>query len=74
MRKLQQDLNHVAEPSRCWDLKLKPVECVLKRFSEWVDNNCEKYQIFGESLQLVKVYKALGIYICRCQFKVPRAR
>ena len=52
MRKLQQDLNHVAETSRCWNLQLKPATCMVMRFGERVDDNCENYQIFGESLQL----------------------
>ena len=63
MRKLQQDLNHVAETSRCWNLKLNPAKCMVMRFGERVDGNCEKYQIFGESLQFVKVYKDLGVYV-----------
>ena len=28
-----------------------------------MDGNCEKYQIFGERLQFVKVYKDLGVYV-----------
>ena len=36
---------------------------MVMRFSERVDNNCKKYQIFGESLQFVKVYNDLGIYL-----------
>ena len=33
------------------------------RYSERVDNNLENYQIFGESLQFVNVYKDLGVYV-----------
>ena len=33
------------------------------RFGEQVDDNCEKYQKFGESLQLVEVHKDLGVYV-----------
>ena len=62
MRKLQQDLNHVAE-TRCWNLKLNPAKCMVKRFGERVDDNCEKHQIFGESLKFVTVYKDLGTYV-----------
>ena len=36
---------------------------MVMRFGEWVDGNCEKYQMFGESLQFVKVYKHLGVYV-----------
>ena len=32
MRKLQQDLNYVAEKSRCWNLELTPAECMVMRF------------------------------------------
>ena len=63
MKKLQQDLNHVAETSRCWNLQLKPAKCMVMSFGERIDDNREKYQKFGESLQLVKVYKDLGIYV-----------
>ena len=47
MRKLQQDLNPVAETSRCWNVKLNPTKCMVMRFGERVDNNCENIQIFG---------------------------
>ena len=63
MRKRQQDLNHVAETSRCWNLKLNAAKCMVMRFGERVDNNCQKYQTFGGSLQFVKVYKDLGVYV-----------
>ena len=63
MRKLQQDLNNVAETRRCWNHKLNPVEFMVMRFGKRVDNNCEKYQIFCESLQFVKVYKDIGVYV-----------
>ena len=63
MRKLQQDLNQRAEASSCWSLKLNPAKFMVKRFGERVDNNCEKYQIFGVSLQFVKVYKDPGVYV-----------
>ena len=63
MRKLQHDLNHVAETSRCWNLKLNPAKCMVMRFGERVHGNSEKYQIFGESLQFVKVYKDLGVCV-----------
>ena len=63
MRKLQQDLNIVPVTSRCWNLKLIPAKCMVMRFGEREDDNCEKYQIFGESLQLVKVYKDLRVYV-----------
>ena len=33
------------------------------RFGERVDHNCEKYQVFAENLQFVKVYKDLGVYV-----------
>ena len=48
--KLQQDLNHVAETSRCWNLKLNTTKCMVMRFGEQVDNNCENYKIFAESM------------------------
>ena len=38
-------------------------KCMVMRFGERVDDNCEKYQIFSESLQFVKVYKDLGVYV-----------
>ena len=60
---LQQNLNHAEETSRCCNLKMNPVKCMVMRFGQRVNDNCEKYQIFGESLQFVKVYKDLGVYI-----------
>ena len=63
MRKLQQDLSHVAGTITCWNLKLNPTKCMVMRYGELVDDNCEKYQIFGESLRFVKVYKDLGVYL-----------
>ena len=33
------------------------------RFGKGVDDNCEKYEIFGESLQCVKLYKDVGVYV-----------
>ena len=57
MLKLQQDLNHVAKTSRCYNLKLSPAKCMVMRFGEHVDDNCEKYQIFGENLQFFQAYK-----------------
>ena len=45
------------------NLKLNPAKCMVMRLGEGVDNNCEKYQIFGKSLQFVKVYKDLGVYV-----------
>ena len=49
--------------SRCWNLKLNPAKCMVMRFCERVDDNCEQYQIFGESLQFVEVYKDLDVYV-----------
>ena len=63
MTKLQQDLNHDAGTGRCWNHKINPAKCMVMRFGEQVDDNCEKYQIFGESLQFVKMYKGLGVYV-----------
>ena len=63
MRQLQHVLNHVAETSRYWNVKLNPAKCMVMRFGEWVNDNCEKYQNFGESFQFVKVYKDLGVCI-----------
>ena len=37
LQKLQQDLNHVAETSRCWNLKLNPAEGMVMRFGEQID-------------------------------------
>ena len=36
---------------------------MVMRFGERVDYNCEKYQIFSESLQFVKVHEDLGVYV-----------
>ena len=33
------------------------------RFGNRIGNNCGNYQIFGESLQFLKVYKDLGVYV-----------
>ena len=33
------------------------------KFAERVDDNCEKYQIFGEILQFVQVYKDLWVHV-----------
>ena len=36
---------------------------MVMRYGERVDDNREKYQKFGESLQSVKVYRDLGVYV-----------
>ena len=38
MRKLQQDLNHVAETSRYWNLKPNPDKLMIMSFGEGVHN------------------------------------
>ena len=51
MRKLRQDLIHVAETKRRWNHKLIPPKCIVIRFGEPVDDNSRIYQIFVERLQ-----------------------
>ena len=63
MRKLQRNLDHVAETNKCLNFKLNPTKFMVIRFGERVDSNCEKYQIFGEKLKFAKVYKDLGVYV-----------
>ena len=62
-RKLQQDLTLVADTKRCWNLKLNSVKCMVMGFGERSGNKCENYQVFGESLHLVYVYKDLSRYV-----------
>ena len=63
IRKLQQDLNHLAETSGCRNLKLNPAKLMALRFGDRVDNNSETYQNFRESLQFAIDYKDLGAYV-----------
>ena len=42
---------------------LNPAKCMVLRFGERIDDNCEKYQTFGKNLQFVMVYKDLGVYV-----------
>ena len=63
MKKLHQDLYHVAETNRSRSITGKPSKYIVIRFCEWVDNSSESYQIFGHSLHLVNVHKDLYVYV-----------
>ena len=59
MRKLRQDLIHVAETNRRWNIKLNPAKCMVIRFGELVDDNSGFTRIFGERLQFVRESSSL---------------
>ena len=47
----------------CWNHKLNPTKCLVRRFTEQIGKNSESYQIFGGNLQFVNVYKDLGVNV-----------
>ena len=64
INRLQADIDSIARVSSSWSLKLNPAKCVVMRFGERLhEARVLDYQISGETLRFVEVYRDLGVVV-----------